>query len=53
MQFAVICALYMVNYRIYSPAGGGRPPPGPPVFPAPAPAIAPATTVIPPTTILG
>ena len=35
------------------PAGGGRPPPGPPVFPAPAPAIAPATTVIPPTTILG
>ncbi|CAK9808325.1 Protein charlatan [Anthophora plagiata] len=35
------------------PVGGGRPPPGPPVFPAPAPAIAPATTVIPPTTILG
>ncbi|XP_029672955.1 uncharacterized protein LOC115241367 isoform X2 [Formica exsecta] len=35
------------------PVGGGRPPPGPPVFPAPAPAIAPATTVIPPSTILG
>ncbi|XP_071573036.1 uncharacterized protein Chn isoform X2 [Temnothorax nylanderi] len=33
---------------------GGRPPPGPPVFPAPAaPTIAPATTVIPPSTILG
>ncbi|KAL0127848.1 hypothetical protein PUN28_003236 [Cardiocondyla obscurior] len=36
------------------PVGGGRPPPGPPVFPAPAaPTIAPATTVIPPSTILG
>ncbi|XP_029165539.1 uncharacterized protein LOC114936491 isoform X3 [Nylanderia fulva] len=35
------------------PVGGGRPPPGPPVFPAPTPAIAPATTVIPPSTILG
>ncbi|XP_015440107.1 PREDICTED: zinc finger protein 335 [Dufourea novaeangliae] len=35
------------------PVGGGRPPPGPPVFPAPAPAITSATTVIPPTTILG
>ncbi|XP_011056629.1 PREDICTED: uncharacterized protein LOC105147347 isoform X2 [Acromyrmex echinatior] len=39
--------------QIYSPVGGGRPPPGPPVFPAPAPTIAPATTVIPPSTILG
>lgn len=28
---------------------GGRPPPGPPVFPAPIPAIAPATPVIPST----
>ncbi|KYQ57081.1 Protein charlatan [Trachymyrmex zeteki] len=35
------------------PVGGGRPPPGPPVFPAPTPTIAPATTVIPPSTILG
>ncbi|KAI4489879.1 hypothetical protein M0804_004061 [Polistes exclamans] len=35
------------------PTAGGRPPPGPPVFPAPAPAITPATTVIPPTTLLG
>lgn len=40
------------HYWIYSPVGG-RPPPGPPVFPAPAPTIAPATTVIPPSTILG
>ncbi|XP_011872496.1 PREDICTED: uncharacterized protein LOC105564609 isoform X3 [Vollenhovia emeryi] len=36
------------------PVGGGRPPPGPPVFPAPAaPTIAPATPVIPPSTLLG
>lgn len=38
----------------YSPVGNGRPPPGPPVFPAPAPAIAPTTAAsLPPSTILG
>jgi hypothetical protein len=38
---------HFINWN-FSPVGG-RPPPGPPVFPAPIPAISPASTVIPST----